>query len=184
MSVLPDRWIREMARKHRMIEPYAEMRRRKGKISYGASSYGYDFRLSDEYRIPEFGGLPRLDPKSIEESKFRNFKGSHCWIPPNSYILGRSLEYFRIPRDVIVVCQGKSTYARSGVLLNVTPLEPEWEGFITLALVNTAPVAVKVYSREGIGQLLFIRAESECKVSYADRKGKYQAQQQIHLSKV
>jgi len=184
MTVLPDRWIREMATKHRMIEPYADLRRRKGKISFGASSYGYDFRLSDEYKIPEFTGTMKLDPKAIEMIRFRDFKGPNCWIPPNSYVLGRSLEYFRIPRDVMVICQGKSTYARSGILLNVTPLEPEWDGFITLALVNTAPVAVKVYSREGIGQIVFFRSAEECSVSYADRKGKYQSQQQIRLSSV
>ncbi len=184
MTVLPDQWIREMATRHRMIEPYADLRRRKGKISYGASSYGYDFRLSDEYKIPDFTGAPKLDPKTIEEIRFRDYRGRDCWVPPNSYILGRSLEYFRIPRDVIVTCQGKSTYARSGLFLNVTPLEPEWEGFITLALVNAAPVAVRVYSGEGIGQIIFFRAERECKVSYADRKGKYHAQRQIRLSQV
>lgn len=184
MTVLPDRWIREMAKKCRMIEPYADLRRRSGKISYGASSYGYDFRLSDEYKIPDLENAISLDPKKIEQVRFVDHRGRYCWIPPNSYILGRSLEYFRIPRDVIAICQGKSTYARSGVIVNVTPLEPEWEGFVTLSLVNAAPVPVKVYSGEGIGQVVFIRAENECRVSYADRKGKYQAQRQIRLSRV
>jgi dCTP deaminase len=184
MTALPDQWIREMAKKCHMIEPYADLRRRSGKISFGASSYGYDFRLADEYKIPDFGKAGSLDPKKIEQVRFNDYRGPFCWIPQNSYILGRSLEYFRIPRDVIAVCQGKSTYARSGVIVNVTPLEPEWEGFITLALVNIAPVPAKVYSQEGIGQIIFIRAESECGVSYADRKGKYQAQKQIRLSRV
>lgn len=184
MTALPDRWIREMATKCRMIEPYADLRQRIGKISYGASSYGYDFRLSDEYKIPDFRSAGKLDPKKIEQIRFQDYTGRFCWIPPNSYVLGRSLEYFRIPRDVIVICQGKSTYARSGIIVNVTPLEPEWEGFITLSLVNASPVAVKVYSGEGIGQIVFVRAEEECRTSYADRKGKYQAQRQIRLSRV
>lgn len=184
MTVLPDRWIREMALEHEMIEPYADLRRRKGKISFGASSYGYDFRLSDEYKIPDFENASRLDPKNAERIRFRDHRGKHCWIPPNSYILGRSLEYFRIPRDVLAICQGKSTYARCGVIVNVTPLEPEWEGFVTIALVNAAPVPVKVYSGEGIGQVIFVRAESECAVSYADRKGKYQAQRRIRVARV
>ena len=173
-----------MAKSHRMIEPYAEQHRRKGKISFGASSYGYDFRLSDEYKLPDFGSAKNSDPKKMEQMRFNDFRGSSCLVPPNSFLLGRSLEYFRIPRDVIVICQGKSTYARSGILVNVTPLEPEWEGYITMALVNTAPVPARVYSGEGIAQLVFIRAETECSVSYADRKGKYQAQQQIRLSRV
>jgi len=184
MAVLPDRWIREMAKTRRMIEPYADPRKRHGKISFGASSYGYDFRLSDEYKIPDFNGVKGLDPKKMEQVRFQDYKGRTCGIPPNSFVLGRSLEYFRIPRDVIVICQGKSTYARSGIIVNVTPLEPEWEGFITLALVNAAPVPARVYSNEGIAQLVFIRAETECRTSYADRKGKYQAQQQIRLSRV
>ena len=184
MAALPDRWIREMAKEHRMIVPYADQRRRAGKISFGASSYGYDFRLSDEYKIPDFSGAKKLDPKKMEQISFRDHKGKSCWIAPNSFVLARSLEYFRIPRDVMVICQGKSTYARSGIIVNVTPLEPEWEGFITIALVNAAPISARVYSGEGIAQLIFIRAENDCETSYADRKGKYQAQQQIRLSHV
>ncbi len=184
MAVLPDRWIREMAIKYGMIVPYADLRRRKGKISFGTSSYGYDFRLSEEYRIPDLSGAKCLDPKKMEKMYFREFKGRFCLIPPNSFILGRSLEYFRIPRDVIAICQGKSTYARSGVIINVTPLEPEWEGFITIALINSTPLPVKLYSGEGIAQIIFVRAENECNISYADRKGKYQAQQQIQLASV
>jgi dCTP deaminase len=184
MAVLPDRWIREMSKTKHMIEPYAEQRRRQGKISYGASSYGYDFRLSDEYIIPDPDNYKILDPKNMRRHRFRSYRGPAYTIPPNSFVLGKSLEYFRIPRDVIVICQGKSTYARCGVLVNVTPLEPEWEGFITLAIVNGSGIAAKVYSEEGIAQLIFMHAEEECKTSYADREGKYQAQKRIQLSSV
>ena len=184
MPVLPDTWIREMAKSRRMIEPYAEQRKRAGRISYGASSYGYDFRLAKEFKIPDFAEAKEVDPKKMERIRFRDCFGVSCRIPPNSFVLGRSLEYFRIPRDVIAICQGKSTYARAGVIVNVTPLEPEWEGFITLSLVNTSAVPAKIYANEGIGQLIFIRAESVCKTSYSDRKGKYQAQKQIRLSSV
>jgi len=184
MSVLPDHWIREMSRKHKMIAPFAEGKTREGKISFGVSSYGYDFRLADEYKIPDFCSVKTADPKNMNAAIFSDFKGRVCLIPPNSFILGRSLEYFRIPRDVITLCQGKSTYARSGVFVNVTPLEPEWEGYITIAIVNYAPVSAKVYSGEGIAQLVFIRAESDCAVSYADKKGKYQAQKEIVAARV
>ncbi len=184
MAIQPDRWIREMAKKRRMIEPYADQRQRVGKISFGVSSYGYDFRLSNEYKIPDFGAVSCLDPKKMERISFRDYAGRTCRIPPHSFVLGRSEEYFRIPRDVIVICQGKSTYARCGIIVNVTPLEPEWEGFITVAIVNASPVSAKVYSGEGIAQLVFIRSEGECKTSYADRKGKYQTQKQIRLSRV
>lgn len=184
MPALPDHWIRKMAQNHQMITPYAESRPRKGKISFGASSYGYDFRLADEFKIPDFSAAKCSDPKKMDQIPFQDFQGHTCLIPPNSFILGRSLEYFRIPRDVIVLCQGKSTYARSGVIINVTPLEPDWEGYITMAIVNSAPVPAKVYAEEGIAQLVFIRAESECATSYADRKGKYQAQKQIRLAHV
>ncbi|MBN1571248.1 MAG: dCTP deaminase [Acidobacteria bacterium] len=184
MAVLPDRWIQDMALNHGMIEPFAKQRQRIGKISYGVSSYGYDFRLSDEFKIPDFSRANNLDPKKMSQNRFGDYRGRKCLIPPNSFILGRSLEYFRIPRDVIVICQGKSTYARSGVIVNVTPLEPEWEGFITVALVNSAPIPATIYSGEGIAQLIFIRAEEGCRISYADRKGKYQAQKQIGLSRV
>jgi dCTP deaminase len=184
MSVLPDIWIREMAKTKGMIEPFADQRKRAGRISYGASSYGYDFRLSREFKFPVLEGVKSLDPKQMDQMRFRDYTGGSCQIPPNSFILGRSLEYFRIPRDVLVLCQGKSTYARSGIIVNVTPLEPEWEGYITLSLVNAAPVPARIYPEEGIAQLVFLRAEEECKTSYADRKGKYQSQQQIKLSSV
>ena len=184
MSVLPDRWIREMSRKHKTIVPFAEGKTRKGKISFGISSYGYDFRLATEFKIPDFSSVKTADPKNMDAVVFSDFKGRSCLIPPNSFILGRSLEYFRIPRDVITLCQGKSTYARGGVFINVTPLEPEWEGYITMAIVNCAPVPARIYSNEGIAQLVFIRAESECMVSYADKKGKYQAQKEIVAARV
>ncbi len=184
MSVMPDTWIREMAKKHGMIEPFADQGKRAGKISYGTSSYGYDFRLAKEFKIPDFSTVKHFDPKKMDQIRFRDHNGGPCLIPPNSFILGRSLEYFRIPRDILVICQGKSTYARSGVLVNVTPLEPEWEGFLTIAVVNTTPVPARIYPGEGIAQLIFMSAHTVCKTSYADRKGKYQGQKQIRLSRV
>jgi len=184
MGVLPDRWIREMAKHHQMIEPFADFRRRKGQISSGTSPYGYDFRLSDEYRIPDFSGLKCMDPKKMDQVSFLDHQGTSCIIPPNAFVLARSLEYFRIPRDVLVICQGKSTYARSGVLVNVTPLEPEWEGFITISILNGSPAPARIYSGEGIAQAIFIRAESPCETSYQGRQGKYQAQKQITLAEV
>lgn len=184
MAVLPDRWIRAMALTSRLIEPYAERSEREGLISYGLSSYGYDCRLAPEYKIPVLGRGKCLDPKVMDAVSFRDYSGPDCLIPVNSFILGRSLEYFRIPRDVLVICQGKSTYARSGVIVNITPLEPEWEGHITIAMANAGPRPVKVYSGEGIAQLIFIRAENHCEASYSDRKGKYQAQKGIQVSRV
>ena len=184
MAVLPDKWIREASVKMGMIVPFAPSRVRRSRISFGASCYGYDFRLSDEYKVPDLAACKCLDPKKMDNVKFHDHKGRYCLIPSNSFVLARSLEYFRIPRDVLVICQGKSTYARCGVVVNVTPLEPEWEGFITIALVNGAPVPVKVHSLEGIAQAVFLRAADECAKSYADRKGKYQAQKGIQPSKV
>ncbi len=184
MGVLPDHWITEMAKKDRMIEPFADNRRRRGKISYGVSSYGYDFRLADEFKIPDFDAFNYLDPKRMDKVRFRSVQGKVCIIAPNSFVLARSHEYFRIPRDVLVLCQGKSTYARCGLVLNVTPFEPEWEGFATISLINSAPVPICVHAGEGIAQIIFIRAESECVTSYADRRGKYQAQKKIEPSRV
>lgn len=184
MAVLPDHRIRELCKRDAIIEPFAEGRPRKGKISYGTSSYGYDFRLADEFKLPVFDQVKTIDPKKIYDLPFIDFRGPFCDIPANSFILGRSLEYFRIPRDILVICQGKSTYARCGVLVNITPLEPEWEGFITISIINAAPVPVKVYAGEGIGQMILLKTEKECKISYADRKGKYQAQKKIQTAKV
>jgi dCTP deaminase len=184
MGVMPDCWITEMARKHCMIRPFARNKIRSGRISYGVSSYGYDFRLSNEFKVPAFGVAKRWDPKKMDHTLWIDQKGSSCWIPPNSYILGRSLEYFRIPRDVLAICQGKSTYARCGVIVNVTPFEPEWEGYVTMSLVNAAPVSVRIYAGEGIAQVVFVKAEKECVTSYADRKGKYQAQKKIQIARL
>lgn len=184
MSVLPDHWIERQARENRMIEPFAAGRPRKGRISYGVSSYGYDFRLAREYMVPQLDGRETVDPKSLEKRKFLDYRGKSCVIPAGSFVLARSLEYFRIPRDVIAVCQGKSTYARCGLVLNVTPLEPEWEGYLTICLVNAGSSPLRVHSGEGIGQLVFFRAERGCTTSYADRKGKYQQQKGIRLARV
>ncbi len=177
-----DRWITTMASRG-MIEPFNESLCSEGVISSGVGSYGYDMRIADDFRIftGREGGI--LDPKSANQEDFEDFKGDVCTIPPNSFALGRSLEYFRIPRDVLVICFGKSTYARSGVIVNVTPLEPEWEGHLTIAVCNTAPLPVKIYANEGIAQLVFLGAGEPCETSYADRAGKYQAQKGITHSK-
>ena len=182
MTVLPDHWIKSMALTNGLIDPFADNRVRKGKISFGASCYGYDMRLAREFKVPDFNGLSCIDPKRIGLIHFKEFKGQSCLIAPNSFVLARSLEYFRIPRDVLALCQGKSTYARSGLIVNVTPLEPEWEGFITISLVNAGPLPLKVYAEEGIAQVVFLRADTPCRRSYADRKGKYQAQKEIRTS--
>ena len=184
MSVLPDHWILDRVRSYQMIEPFAQKSSGARKISYGLSSYGYDFRLSDEYRIPKLKELAHLDPKQGDQVPFDDFCGPFCLVPRRGFLLARSLEFFRIPRDVLVLCQGKSTYARSGLVVNVTPLEPEWEGFITIALMNSSEVPIKVYSGEGIAQAVFIRSEAECNTSYADKKGKYQNQKEIRHSQV
>lgn len=184
MGVMPDHWIAAMARRHGMISPFARGRIRRGKISYGVSSYGYDFRLANEFKLPRFESVKRWDPKQMDQVAWTDHEASACWIPPNSYALARSLEYFRIPRDVLVICQGKSTYARCGIVVNVTPFEPEWEGFVTVALVNVAPVPVRVYAGEGIAQVIFLKADSKCTTSYADRKGKYQSQKKIEIARM
>lgn len=178
-----DRWIREMAEKG-MIKPFDKNQVREGVISYGVSSYGYDMRVADEFKI--FSNIDNavIDPKNFNKTNFTDFKGDVCVIPPNSYALGRSLEYFKIPRDVLVICLGKSTYARCGIVVNVTPLEPEWEGYITIEISNTAPVPAKIYSNEGLAQLIFLGASEICEVSYADKAGKYQAQKGITLPKM
>ncbi len=181
MGVLPDHWIRQMSRSCDMIEPYADHRSRKRKISFGASCYGYDLRLAREFKLPDFNGLSRLDPKDAGRLRFTERVARSCLIPGHSFVLARSLEYFRIPRDVLAICQGKSTYARCGLIVNVTPLEPEWEGFITISLLNAGPLPLKVYAGEGIAQVIFLRAESPCRTSYSDRKGKYQAQRKIQV---
>jgi len=184
MSVKNDRWIRQMAKEHDMINPFAEGQVREGVISYGLSSYGYDLRVADEFKIFTNVNSTIVDPKHFDERSFVEFRGSVCVIPPNSFTLARSVEYFKIPRDVITVCVGKSTYARCGIIVNVTPLEPEWEGFVTLEISNTAPLPARVYANEGLCQIVFIGADELCEVSYKDKKGKYQAQQGIVLPKI
>lgn len=182
MSVMSDTWIIEMCQKHEMIKPFAEKQVREG-ISFGVSSYGYDISLSDEFKIFDSTLVNELDPKKDSSEHFQDFKGSSVLIPPNSFILARTKEYFKIPRNILTICPGKSTYARNGVIVNVTPFEPEWEGYATISLSNTTPVPVRVYANEGIAQLIFLKAEQECLTSYKDKKGKYQAQQEITLSK-
>jgi dCTP deaminase len=178
-----DRWIREMAEEG-MIRPFQKSQTGKGIISYGVSSYGYDMRIADEFKIFSGTNTAVIDPKSLDQTSFTDFKGGVCILPPNSFVLGRSVEYFRIPRDVLVICLGKSTYARCGIIVNVTPLEPEWEGYVTIEISNTAPVPVRVYANEGIAQVLFLGAAEVCEKSYADKAGKYQAQKGITLSKM
>jgi len=184
MSIRPDNWIREMAQNRRMIEPFAPELVGGGVISYGVSSFGYDFRLADVFRVLPAGFSGALDPKGDPGALFEEVRCDVLTVPPNSFVLGRSLEYFRIPRSILTVCTGKSTYARCGVVVNVTPFEPEWEGFATLSIVNTAPAPVRLYAGEGIGQLIFLESTLPCDTSYAERKGKYQAQQEITTSRL
>ena len=176
MGLKPDRWIKEMARTHRMIEPFVDQQVREGAISYGVSSYGYDLRVSDEFKIFTNVRSAIVDPKHFASESFIDFRGDVCVIPPNSFVLSRSVEYFRIPRNVLTVCLGKSTYARCGLIVNVTPFEPEWEGYVTLEVSNTTPLPAKVYANEGLAQVLFFEADETCEQSYADKKGKYQKQ--------
>jgi dCTP deaminase len=184
MGLKPDHWIRKMARECRMIDPFSDSQVRNGVISYGVSSYGYDIRVFDEYKIFTNVYSAVVDPKDFDPKSMVDYKGDVCIIPPNSFALARTVEYFRIPRGVLTICLGKSTYARCGIIVNVTPFEPEWEGFVTLEISNTTPLPAKIYSNEGIAQVLFFEADEECEVSYADKKGKYQYQQTIELPKL
>jgi dCTP deaminase len=185
MSIKPDYWIRRMALEHHMIEPFVENQVRQGVVSYGLSSYGYDIRVADEFRIftPATGQLTVVDPKQIDSRAMAPYQGEVCIIPPNSFALARTVEYFRIPRNVLTICLGKSTYARCGIIVNVTPFEPEWEGHVTIEISNTTPLPAKIYANEGIAQVLFFEGDPP-EVSYADRKGKYQAQRGITLPKL
>jgi len=176
MGLKPDHWIRKMSLEQKMIEPFVENQVRQGVVSYGVSSYGYDLRVADEFKIFTNVYSAIVDPKNFSPESFVDFKGDVCVIPPNSFALARSLEYFRIPRKVLTVCLGKSTYARCGLIVNVTPFEPEWEGYVTLEISNTTPLPAKVYANEGLAQVLFFEADEECETSYADKKGKYQGQ--------
>ncbi|MEK7682439.1 MAG: dCTP deaminase, partial [Chloroflexota bacterium] len=168
MGLKPDHWIIRMAREQRMIEPFVESQVREGAISYGVSSYGYDIRVADEFKIFTNVHSAIVDPKNFDPASMVDFRGEVCIIPPNSFALARTIEYFRIPRTVLTVCLGKSTYARCGIIVNVTPFEPEWEGFVTLEISNTTPLPAKIYSNEGIAQVLFFEADEECRISYAD----------------
>ena len=179
-----DQWIRRMCRDHQMIEPFAEKQVREGIISYGVSSYGYDLRISDEFKIFTNVYTTVVDPKNFDPRSFVDFRGPVCVVPPNSFALGRSVEYFRIPRDVMTICVGKSSYARCGVVTNVTPLEPEWEGHVTLEIYNTTPLPAMIYANEGIAQVLFLGADEICDTSYKDKKGKYQDQRGVTLPRL
>ncbi len=184
MPIKSDRWIRRMALEHRMIEPFVEGQVREGVISYGVSSYGYDMRVADEYKIFTNVNTAVVDPKNFDPRSFVEYKGEVLVIPPNSFALARSVEYFRIPRTILTICVGKSTYARCGIIVNVTPFEPEWEGFVTLEISNTSPLPARVYSNEGIAQVIFLEADEMCETSYKDKKGKYQAQRGIALPRI
>ena len=184
MGLKPDTWIVRMAREQHMIEPFVEDQVRDGVISYGVSSYGYDIRVADEFKIFTNVFSAVVDPKHFDTRSMVDFKGEVCVIPPNSFALARTVEYFRIPRTVLTVCLGKSTYARCGIIVNVTPFEPEWEGFVTLEISNTTPLPARIYANEGIAQVLFFEADEVCHTSYADKKGKYQAQKTIALPRV
>jgi dCTP deaminase len=183
MSIKSDRWIRKMAKDTGMIEPFEEalVSHREGEkvISYGLSSFGYDLRVADEFAVFTNVYNSLVDPKNFSSDAFVSMKAPYCIIPPNSFALARSVEYFRIPRDVITLCIGKSTYARCGIIVNVTPFEPEWEGYVTLEISNTTPLPAKIYANEGLAQVLFYQADEPCEISYADRKGKYMNQTHI-----
>lgn len=179
-----DRWIRKMSLEHDMINPFSEKQVREGVISYGLSSYGYDLRVADEFKIFTNVNNALVDPKHFDEKSFVNITTDICIIPPNSFALARSVEYFKIPRSVLTICVGKSTYARCGIIVNVTPFEPEWEGFVTLEISNTTPLPARIYANEGLCQIIFFESDEVCEISYADRKGKYQAQKGIVLPKL
>ena len=187
MSIKSDSWIRRMADENKMIEPFEaeQISSMEGNriISYGTSSYGYDIRCSDEFKIFTNINSAVVDPKNFDESSFVDYQGDVCIIPPNSFALARTIEYFKIPRNVLTICLGKSTYARCGIIVNVTPFEPEWEGYVTLEFSNTTPLPAKIYANEGVAQVIFFEADEPCEVSYKDRRGKYQGQTGVTLPK-
>jgi dCTP deaminase len=184
MPILSDQWIRQAALEQNMISPFVEHQRHEGVISYGLSSYGYDARVADEFKVFTNVDSATVDPKDFSKNGFVDRKGPVCVIPPNSFALARTVEYFRIPRDVLVICLGKSTYARCGIIVNVTPLEPEWEGHVTLEFSNTTPLPAKIYANEGACQFLFLKGEAACETSYKDRSGKYMGQTGVTLPQV
>lgn len=183
MSIKSDQWIQRMALEKAIIEPFEPAQVRSG-ISFGLSSYGYDFRLGDSFKIFRAKPGAVVDPKNFDSTCFEDFRGAVCEIPAGGFVLGQTLEYFRIPRNILTICYGKSTYARSGIFIHVTPFEPEWEGFATLAISNHNPVPARLYAGEGIGQLIFLESDESCNISYADKKGKYQAQRVITGAKI
>jgi dCTP deaminase len=184
MPIKPDKWIKEMALKQKMIDPFEECQLGGQVVSYGLSSYGYDVRIANEFKVFTNINTTVVDPKGFDERSFVDFVGDVCIIPPNSFALGRTVEYFRIPRNVLTICLGKSTYARCGIIVNVTPFEPEWEGYATLEVSNTTPLPAKIYANEGIAQVIFFESDEPCMVSYADREGRYQGQRGITLPSV
>ena len=184
MTILSDRWIRRMAQDQGMIEPFVDAQKREGVISYGLSSYGYDARVGSDFKIFTNVNSAVVDPKDFDQNSFVDRSAEVCVIPPNSFALARTVEYFRIPRDVLVICVGKSTYARCGIIVNVTPLEPEWEGHVTLEFSNTTPLPAKIYANEGACQFLFLQGNEPCEISYRDKAGKYQGQRGVTLTKI
>lgn len=188
MSIKSDKWITRMSLEHGMIEPFEPRQVRSTDkqqiISYGVSSYGYDVRVADEYKIFTNVNNTTVDPKNFDPNSFVSYKGDVCIVPPNSFALARTVEYFRIPRNVLTICLGKSTYARCGIIVNVTPFEPEWEGIVTLEISNTTPLPAKIYSNEGIAQVLFFEGDEACEVSYKDKNGKYQSQRGVTLPRM
>ena len=183
MAIKSDKWIKKMSSEHDMIAPFTDEQIKSGTISYGVSSYGYDIRVADEYKIFTNVNNSIIDPKNFDANSFVDFKGDVCIVPPNSFALARSVEYFKIPRKILTICVGKSTYARCGIIVNVTPLEPEWEGHVTLEFSNTTNLPAKIYAGEGVAQMLFFESDEECEISYKDRKGKYQGQTGVTLPK-
>jgi dCTP deaminase len=184
MAIKSDRWITRMAREHQMIDPFVDGQVREGVISYGVSSYGYDVRVGDEFKVFTNVYNTVVDPKNFDPKSFVDIRADVCIIPPNSFALASTIEYFRIPRDILTICLGKSTYARCGIIVNVTPFEPEWEGHVTIEISNTTPLPAKIYANEGIAQVLFFQGDEPCATSYKDKKGKYQAQRGVTLPKI
>ncbi len=184
MSIKPDTWIKRMALEHQMIDPFVDDQVREGVISYGVSSYGYDVRVGDEFKVFTNVYNTVVDPKNFDPKSFVDIRADVCIIPPNSFALASTIEYFRIPRDILTICLGKSTYARCGIIVNVTPFEPEWEGHVTIEISNTTPLPAKIYANEGIAQVLFFQSDEPCARSYKDKKGKYQAQRGVTLPKI
>ena len=184
MTVLSDKWIKEMAKTHNMISPFEDKQVRGTKISYGLSSFGYDARVSNEFKIFTNVNSEIIDPKNFKQNNFISKNGEECIIPPNSFMLSSTVEYFKIPNNIMVICLGKSTYARCGIIVNVTPLEPSWEGYVTLEFSNTTPLPAKIYANEGVAQFIFLKGNEKPEITYADRNGKYMKQSGVTLPKV